>query len=54
MHASPITDDKGDVVAAKLVVYAEEPEQYYTFISPEAYHALKDWMDFRVSYSEKV
>jgi hypothetical protein len=34
------TDD--ELLAAKLIVYAGEPEQYYTFISTEAYHALAD------------
>ncbi|HET7345199.1 MAG TPA: hypothetical protein VFJ05_04945 [Nitrososphaeraceae archaeon] len=36
-HVKPITDDKGEVIAAKPVVYADEPEEYYTFITPEAY-----------------
>jgi hypothetical protein len=31
-----ITNEKGDVIAAKLLVYADEPEEYYTFITPEA------------------
>lgn len=53
-HVSPITNEKGEIVAAKLLVYAEEPAEYYTFITPEAYNALKDWMDFRVSYGEKI
>jgi hypothetical protein len=53
-HVSPITNEKGDVVAAKLIIYAEEPEEYYTFITPEAFGALKDWMDFRASYGEKI
>jgi hypothetical protein len=53
-HVKPITDDKGEIIAAKLVVYADEPEEYYTFITPEAYFAIKDWMDFRTSYGEKI
>ena len=44
-------DGKGEIIAAKVIIYAEE---YYTFITPEAYSALKDWMDFRISYGEKI
>jgi hypothetical protein len=55
-HVSPTTKDneKGEVIAAKLLIYADEPEEYYTFITPDAYYALKDWMDFRASYGEKI
>jgi hypothetical protein len=38
-HVCPIADEKGEVIAAKLLVYADEPEE---FITPEAYDALKD------------
>jgi hypothetical protein len=43
----PIEDKDGKVLAAKLIVYAGDPEEYYSFLTPEAYYALKDWMDFR-------
>jgi hypothetical protein len=52
----PISNDGNpeEIIAAKLVIYADEPEEYYTFITPEAYYALKDWMEFRASYGEKI
>ena len=53
-HVFPINDDKGEVIAAKVVVYAEEHDEYFTFITPEAYTALKEWMDFRAGYGEMV
>src|SRR5688572_248230 len=53
-HVSPITDKQGEIIAAKLIIYAEESEEYYTFITPEAYQALKTWMDFRASHGEKI
>jgi hypothetical protein len=53
-HVSPMSNDKGDLIAAKVVIYAEEEDEYYTFITPEAYNALKDWMDCRISYGEQI
>jgi hypothetical protein len=53
-HVTPITDNYGKVIAARLIVYADEPEQYYTFMTAEAYTALKQYMDFRAENGERI
>jgi hypothetical protein len=53
-HVNPILDDEDQALAAKLLVYAGDPDEYYTFITKEAYNSLKDWMDFRASNGEKI
>jgi integrase len=53
-HIKPISNGKGEIIAAKLVVYSGDREEYYCFITPEAYTSLKEWMDFRASYGEKI
>jgi hypothetical protein len=35
-------------------VYSGDVEEYYTFLTPEAYSALREWMDFRASYGEQI
>ena len=44
--------------AARMVVYPGQNQgkrkEYYTFITPEAFQALKDWMDFRAANGEKI
>lgn len=45
-HIVPITKD-GKVVAAKIKVYAGDQEQYFSFLTPEAFSELQKWMDFR-------
>ena len=52
-HVTPINQD-GKVTAAKLLVYAGDEEQYFTFISPEAYDELKKWMGIRAEAGEKI
>ena len=42
------------LVAAKMIVYTGEPDEYFTFISPEAYYALKSWMEFRKNSGEII
>jgi integrase len=53
-HVTPVTNDEEEILAAKIIVYPGDPEQYYSFITVEAYTALKEWKDFRSSYGEKV
>ena len=46
---------EGDViVAAKMVVYRGNSEQYLTFMTVEAYNALKEWMDYRAMAGEAI
>lgn len=52
-HIIPIKQD-GQLVAAKIIVYAGEPESYFSFITPEAYNSLLEWMNFRKSYGENI
>ena len=54
-HISPIVNEESnEVIAEKLIVYAGDSEEYYTFITPEAYRSLKEWTDFRKDYGEKI
>ena len=39
-HMHPISNDEGNVIAAKLDVYSGDVEEYYTFITPEAFTSL--------------
>lgn len=41
-HISPVCDEEGNLLAAKLIVYSGEPDEYYTFITPEAYNEVKE------------
>jgi len=53
-HIIPLYNEKNEIIAAKLIVYDGEPEYYFSFITPEAYNALKDWMKFRHNQGEKI
>jgi len=43
-----------EVAAAKMIVYAGDDEEYFTFISKEAWQALKDWMNYRETSGELI
>ena len=46
-HVEPITEKNGKITAAKLLVYAGDIEEYYAFITAEAYNSLKEWTSER-------
>lgn len=52
-HIRPIERD-GKVIAAKMIVYAEEDEEYFTFISSQSWEALRNWIDTRQAAGETV
>ena len=45
---------KGKVIAAKIIVYPSDVEEYFTFITLEAYSALEKWMQYRQSSGENI
>ncbi len=53
-HIIPIKNDKGEVIAAKIRVYADDEEEYFSFISLEAYSFLKQWMNYRRDAGETI
>jgi len=50
---TPITKNE-KIIAAKMIVYRGEQEEYPTFITPEAYQALKEYIEFRISHGEII
>jgi integrase len=52
-HITPIIRD-GGVIAAKIIVYAGDREQYLSFLTPEAFSELQKWMNFRKESGENI
>jgi integrase len=44
----------GKIIAAKIILYAEDEEEYFSFITPEAYHELEKWMNYRRESGEII
>jgi hypothetical protein len=44
----------GEIITAKIIVYAEDDEEYFSFITPEAYCELEKWMNYRKESGEAI
>lgn len=53
-HIQEIKNENGEMIAAKIIVYAGEEDEYFSFISKEALESLKDWMRFRETSGEPI
>lgn len=60
-HIEPIYDEKNSEkgkektpVAAKITVYAGTREKYYSFLTPEAYKCIREWIDYRSLHGESI
>ncbi len=47
-------EKNGSVVAASIKIYSNTKDEYKSFITPEAFNSLKEWMDRRLLAGEKV
>ncbi len=45
---------QGKIVAAKIIVYAGDDEEYFSFITTEAYLELQKWMQYRQDSGEEI
>ena len=52
-HIRPI-EKNGEIVAAKIIVYAGEEDEYFSFISKETLEELNEWMNFREISGETI
>lgn len=52
-HIRPV-EKNGGIVAAKVIIYAGDPEEYFSFITPEAYLELVKWMRCREEAGEII
>jgi integrase len=52
-HVTPIKRE-GKIVAAKILVYQGDPEQYFSFITPESFLELEKWILYRKECGEDI
>ena len=54
-HIVPLFDEHNNqMIAAKIIVYEGDREEYFSFITPEAYIEVSSWMEFRASFGESI
>ena len=54
-HVSAIKDEKtGQLIAAKMIIYSDEPDEYFCLITPEAFDALVQYVTFRKNSGEDI
>jgi hypothetical protein len=44
----------GNTLAARVTVYSGDEEEYYSFITSEAYFELEKWMQYRTEAGETI
>lgn len=47
-------EKNGEVIAAKMIVYSGEDDEYFTFISPTAWDELITWKKYRETSGEPI
>jgi hypothetical protein len=52
-HIKPVIRNE-QAIAARITVYADENEQYYSYITPEELKALQEWMNYRSQAGEQI
>jgi len=54
-HLSPIhSKDSNKLLAARLTVYPNTPDEYFTFVTPECYRIIEQYLEYRKRNHEKV
>ena len=52
-HVYPIRNENNEIIASKLQIYPGDLEEYFCFITPEAYNSLQEWMNYHAEHGEK-
>jgi hypothetical protein len=52
-NVQPILQE-GNVIAAKIIVYGGDEEEYFSFLTPQAYYNLEKWINYRIDSGEII